>query len=145
MASNEDHYTSKKKARKIAKDHYYHYTSKKNARQIAKSKKIIGSTQENHDALFGNGVYLTDMKAENYSRTQIAQNNYGPQDDSYPKLEKVIDVILPNDEVKKCDTSRQVYLYPGDLDLSKYHYSIEDANFKEEKWHFCFSFPIIDF
>ena len=125
-------------------DHYYHYTSKKNARKIAESKKIIGSTKKNHDALFGNGVYLTDMKAESYSRTQIVKNNYGSQDDSYPKLEKVIDVILPNNEVKKCDTSRQVYLYPDDLDLSKYEYSIKDANFKGKKWHFCFSFPIID-
>ena len=114
-------------------DHYYHYTSKKNARKIAESKKIIGSTKKNHDTLFGNGVYLTDMKAESYSRTQIAKNNYGSQDDSYPKLEKVIDVILPNNEVKKCDTSRQVYLYPDDLDLSKYEYSIKDANFKGKK------------
>ena len=73
------------------------------------------------------------MKVESYTRTQIARNNYGPRDDSYPKLEKVIDVILPNNEVEKCNTKRHVYLYPGDLDLSKYDYSIKDANFKGKK------------
>ena len=117
------------------KARYYHYTSAESADKIDKSKVIIGSTQKNHDAFHGDGVYLTDKKAEDYTRTPIARNNYGPRDGCYPKLEKYVEVSLPKNEVEKCNTSssRQVYLYPGDLDLDKYDHSIKDANFKGKK------------
>ena len=117
------------------KGQYYHYTSAESASKIDQSKVIIGSTQNNHDALYGDGVYLTDKKAEDYTRTHIARNNYGPRDGLQSKLEKYVEVSLPANEVQKCDTSsnRQVYLYPGDLDLSKYDHSIKDAKFKGKK------------
>ena len=117
------------------KGRYFHYTSAESADKIDESKVIRGSRKTVRDAFYGDGVYLTDMKAEDHTRTQIAKNNYGKGDDSNNKLEKYVEVSLPKDEVEKCDTdkSRQVYLYRGDLDLSKYDHSIKDANFKGEK------------
>ena len=117
------------------KGRYFHYTSAESADKIDESKVIRGSKNKVRDAFYGDGVYLTDKKAEDYTRTQIANNNYGKRDDSYKKLEKYVEVSLPKNEVEKCDTgnSRQVYLYRGDLDLSKYDHSIKDANFKGKK------------
>ena len=114
---------------------YYHYTSAENADKIGKSKEIRQSSQKNHDAFHGDGVYLTGKKAEDYTRTQMARNNYGPRDGGYPKLEKYVEVSLPKNEVEKCNTSsnRDVYLYRGNLDLNKYDHSIKDANFKGKK------------
>ena len=117
------------------KGRYYHYTSAESADKIDESKVIKGSTKKVRDAFYGDGVYLTDKKAEEYTRTQIAKNNYGKGDDSYKKLEKYVEVSLPKNEVEKCDTGsrRQVYLYRGDLDLNKYDHSIKDAKFKGKK------------
>ena len=114
---------------------YYHYTSAESADKIDESKLIKGSSKKVRDAFYGDGVYLTDKKAEDHTRTQIAKNNYGKGDDSYKKLEKYVEVSLPKNEVEKCDTGggREVYLYRGDLNLNKYDHSIKDANFKRKK------------
>ena len=118
-----------------SKRSFYHYTTADSADKIDESKLIKGSTKKVCDAFYGDGVYLTDKKAEDYTKTQIAKNNYGKGDDSYKKLEKYVEVRLPKNEVEKCDTGggRQVYLYRGNLNLNKYDHSINNANFKRKK------------
>jgi len=57
---------------------YYHYTTPESARAILQSGVIKKSTKRakgRDDALFGSGVYLTQIPPTN-SRTVIALNNY---------------------------------------------------------------------
>ena len=55
----------------------YHYTSKEGTKGIEETQTIKISTQErNCDARFGNGVYFTDMSPEDFTRSQVSDNNY---------------------------------------------------------------------
>lgn len=51
------------------KGRYFHYASAESADKIEESKVIRGSTKKVRDAFYGDGVYLTDKKAEDYTRT----------------------------------------------------------------------------
>ena len=99
----------------------YHYTDKKSADLILESGYIKQSTGSG-DTAFGDGVYMTSLDMSK-PIAKLAENNY---DDVGLWKQKIIDgklevafrLVLDSESVEQCDTSRDVYIYKGDLYLS---------------------------
>lgn len=112
----------------------YHYTSKEGAKGIEETQTIKISTQEgSRDAHFGNGVYFTDMSPEDFTRSQVSDNNY-QRPNAKRKLAYCVIVTMPEISVDKCDAGkRKIFLHPGDVNLNdeKYAYEIVKSNFVE--------------
>ena len=112
----------------------YHYTSEDGAKGIEETQTIRSSTQEgSRDAHFGNGVYFTDMSPEDFTRSQVSDNNY-QHPNAKRKLAYCVIVTMPGISVKKCNAEkRQIFLHLGDVDLKdkKYACKIVKSNFRE--------------
>jgi len=76
-ATSDDQYTQLERSTTMSI--YYHYTTPESARAILQSgvikKSTKGAKRRRDDALFGSGVYLTQISPTS-SRTVIALNNY---------------------------------------------------------------------
>lgn len=123
----------------------YHYTSNAGAQGIQSSKRISASQQQaggGGDAFFGSGVYLTSIAPHDTTQLKILLNNWdGPHTPSAlekiivantgkqltKKIEKVVVVKLPRGLAKKVPDERDIYLVEGDIDLTKYEFSVVDG------------------
>eukprot|EP00918_Siedleckia_nematoides_P097632 GHVU01213887.1.p1 GENE.GHVU01213887.1~~GHVU01213887.1.p1 ORF type:complete len:131 (+),score=23.49 GHVU01213887.1:142-534(+) len=102
----------------------YHYTDARGAKGIQKSGQIKKSTDTTLDAAFGPGVYVTDMRPDKHTKSEIAQNNYdgaashwkGQQKQG--KTDYVVKLSVPASQVQKCSNDRSVYRIPGDVHLN---------------------------
>lgn len=112
----------------------YHYTSLEGAKGIEKTEIIKSSLQEGgRDARFGNGVYFTDMTPEDFTRSEVANNNY-QRPNAKKKLAYCVIVTMPEILVKQCVAEkRRIYLHPGDVNLKdkKYVWKIIQSKFRE--------------
>ena len=102
----------------------HHYTSEEGAKGIEETQIIKSSTQEgSRDARFGDGVYFTDMSPEDFTGSQISNNNY-QHPNAKRKLAYCVIVTMPEHSVNKCDAGkRQIFLHPGDVNLKDEKYS----------------------
>ena len=99
----------------------YHYTDYKRTLNIIKEQMIRASELKSSDAVFGSGVYLTSM-GEKHTIDEIAYNNWdhsSPIEQTREKVKfffKIHSSDLPGVR-KVSDNTRDVWLYPHDLDL----------------------------
>ena len=111
----------------------YHYTDQESADSIEESKIMRQSTDTIADALWGEGVYFTDMKPDDFTADEIAYNNW--QQTLSPtierKLEYCIKVKFPKEDIEDCcEDGRRIFLYPGeDVDLDLYEYEVFQTDF----------------
>lgn len=112
----------------------YHYTSYEGAIGIAQTEIIKSSLQERgRDARFGNGVYFNDMTPEDFTRSEVADNNY-QRPNAKRKLAYCVIVTMPESLVKQClAAKRRIYLHPDDVNLKdeKYVWRIIQSRFRE--------------
>ena len=112
----------------------YHYTSSEGAKGIEKTEIIKSSLQEGgRDARFGNGVYFTDMTPEDFTRSEVANNNY-QRPNAKKKLAYCVIVTMPEILVKQClAEKRRIYLHTDDVNLKdkKYIWKIIQSKFRE--------------
>ena len=108
----------------------YHYTSQEGHDHIVKSGLIKQSQNFTKDCVYGDGVYLTTLNPEDFSKKDLAKNNYGGLWEkrlSDGRLDCYVEIEIPFSDLKleRCttsDDSRDVYLYSGDLDLSQFQW-----------------------
>jgi len=116
----------------------YHYTSQHGCDRITSSGCIKQSQNFERDCVYGDGVYLTTLNPEDFGKADIAKNNYGgawkkKMDDG--RLDCYIEIDIPFSDLKleRCEAKgRDVYLYNGDLVLSKFKWQ----SGKNSEWTF---------
>ena len=112
----------------------YNYTSYEGAKGIEKTKIIKSSLQEGgRDARFGSGVYFNDMSPEDFTRSDVANNNY-QRPNAKKKLAYCVIVTMPENLVRQCLAERRrIYLHPHDVNLKdkKYVWNIVQSQFRE--------------
>ena len=120
----------------------YHYTDKEAANKIAKTQRIIQSRGGlgARDAVFGDGVYATDLHPNKYSVSDIAKKNW--DDNILPKqkidegkMDAVIVIRVKKSRVSKKHDGRHVFLIEGDI-KSK---NIKGYLLKDESGKYVFS------
>ncbi|XP_031552750.1 uncharacterized protein LOC116289940 [Actinia tenebrosa] len=109
----------------------FHYTNEKGAEAINEEQVIKASTKANDDAAFGEGTYFTSKNPIDHSKEQIRRNNYDDGPSYYnskqfeDKTDYVVAVSLGEDEFNKVDgTKRDIYVAPGDVDLTTHDHLI---------------------
>ena len=108
----------------------YHYTSQTGHDHIVKSGLIKQSQNFTKDCVYGDGVYLTTLNPEDFSKADLARNNYGglwQKRLSDGRLDYYVEIEIPFSELRltRCQTqdeSRDVYLYTGDLELKEFRW-----------------------
>ena len=104
----------------------YHYTSDSGHDRITGSGRIKQSQNFERDCVYGDGVYLTTLNPEDFDTADIAKNNYGGawrKKLADGRLDYYIEVEIPFSDLnlERCEAEgRDVYLYNGDLVLSKF-------------------------
>ena len=107
----------------------YHYTNQQGYDQIVRSKTIRQSQNFEKDCLYGDGVYLTTMNPQEFSKEDLARNNWGgawKKRMSAGRLDYYIEIEIPYSDLslQRCDTSdsgdRDVYLYSGHMQLDRF-------------------------
>ena len=106
----------------------YHYTSQAGHEQIVRSGVIKQSQNFTRDCVYGDGVYLTTLNPEDFSKEDLAKNNYGGgwrKRLSDGRLDYYVEIEIPFSDLKleRCrtgDEARDVYLYAGDLRLDTF-------------------------
>ena len=106
----------------------YHYTSQAGHEQIVGSGVIKQSQNFTRDCVYGDGVYLTTLNPEDFSKEDLAKNNYGGgwrKRLSDGRLDYYVEIEIPFSDLKleRCrtgDEARDVYLYAGDLRLDTF-------------------------
>ena len=99
----------------------YHYTNQRGYENIKKSGIIRQSQNFEKDCVYGDGVYLTTLNPEDFSKEDLAKNNYGGgwrRRMSDGRLDYYIEIEISYSDLKleRCKTSddwRDVYLYSG--------------------------------
>ena len=103
----------------------YHYTTEKCKEKILQEGVIRRTSISDTDALFGKGVYLTEMNPDEFEKDEIAKNNWGPN--GYRKkmrqgnADSYVKVSIPEKDrnIIKCPSGdRNVFLYKDNLMLS---------------------------
>lgn len=112
---------------------FYHYTSKEGKDAILDSGVIRPSKRRGHrdDAVFGDGVYGTLMDPENFSKTQLARNNYDSHTGVWRNLLKVgkvdfaFKLFLPKNRVEEVEeTDRNIMIHHGNIYLDNVSYEV---------------------
>jgi len=104
----------------------YHYTSSQGHDRISSTGLIKQSKNFEKDCVYGDGVYLTTLNPEDFDKAELAKNNYGGawrKRLSDGRLDYYIEIEIPYSDLnlERCDAEgRDVYLYSGDLVLSKF-------------------------
>ena len=117
----------------------YHYTSEQGHQQIVNSKVIRQSQNFAKDCVYGDGVYLTTLNPDDFSKETLAKNNYGggwKKRLSDGRLDYYIEIEIPFSDLnlERCDADdRDVYLYTGDLDLDKFRWQ----SGLNSEWTYC--------
>ena len=103
---------------------YYHYTTANGAAGINQSKRISASNPNDADAVYGAGVYLTDMPPSRHVES-IGRNNWGTPTWALNngRMDWVVSIRGLRGLIKCRDG---VYLHRGDLNLEDYSYSIKE-------------------
>ena len=111
----------------------YHYTDSASANSINMSKIMYRSTDTIADAVWGIGVYFTDMDPNNFTADQIAFNNWRqPLSPAIGrKLEYCIVVTFQKSDIQNCcGDGRRIFLYPGrDVNLNLHGHRVIKTNF----------------
>ena len=111
----------------------YHYTDKESADNIDDSKIMYKSTDTIADAIWGIGVYFTDMNPDDFTADEIAYNNWLQTlpSEIEEKLEYCIEVEFPDEDIENCsEDNRRIILYPGEnVDLELYPHKVFRTNF----------------
>ena len=87
---------------------FWHYTSEEGARGIKQTGRIEPSHTGQGDAAFGDGVYATAMNPREYSKSEIAKNNYDDSPSFWQaqqasgKTDYAVKVRVPNHQVERC-------------------------------------------
>ena len=111
----------------------YNYTDSASATSINTSKIMCKSINTIADAVWGIGVYFTDMDPNSFTADQIAFNNWRqPLSPAIGrKLEYCIVVTFGTSDIQNCcDDERRIFLYPGrDADLKLHGHRVIKTNF----------------
>ena len=113
----------------------YYYTDRATADCIISSKIMHRSTDTIADAMWGMGVYFTDMDPCNFTAEQIAFSNWlqtvSPA--IRRKLESSIEVTFPKGDIQNCcEDGRRIFLYSGrDVNLNSYRHRVFRTNFSK--------------
>ena len=114
----------------------YHYTDAKATSSIKNSKLICQSTDTIKDAVWGQGTYFTDMDPNNHTAEQIAFNNWRRRNLTtviQQKIQYCIKVKFTPGEIESCtDDGRRIFLYRGNVDLSRHQFEIIECNFSTD-------------
>lgn len=121
----------------------YHYTDENGVRGILKEMRIGQSVAKptGRDTAFGPGVYMTSISPKRSTRAAVMENNYddavaravetdeiGRIEEYFNKTDKAFKIYMRLDEVKKCKSSRDIYLTTdGDIDLTTHKYKVVDG------------------
>mmetsp|Transcript_78933 Transcript_78933/g.150162 ORF Transcript_78933/g.150162 Transcript_78933/m.150162 type:complete len:117 (-) Transcript_78933:92-442(-) len=104
---------------------YYHYTTSSAADRIKQSRKIKMSSVQQRDAVYGDGVYLTDLAPD--TPDEELEQLWGG--DSKVNMAIAIELNMGlNDSwfVKQCRP--HVYLYAYDVDLDRITHEFHDRS-----------------
>ena len=87
----------------------YHYTSQTGHDHIVKSGLIKQSQNFTKDCVYGDGVYLTTLNPEDFSKADLARNNYGglwQKRLSDGRLDYYVEIEIPFSELRltRCQT-----------------------------------------
>jgi len=106
---------------------YYHYTDDDGSKNIIRSGKIQASlsSEATDDAGFGNGVYLTTLKAKTCTKSDIAMNNWLKTTAPFINRTRNYFVLkIPDSDIKDASTdSRNIFLFGNRKDLCLHKYS----------------------
>jgi len=127
----------RQKAKEDSSDYFYHFTDDDGARNIIRSGKIQASLKLSATgrAGHGNGVYLTKLKPEDHTRSEIALNNWGRISASFiNKTENYFVLLLPDSDIKDAAVKdRDIFLFGrrNDLPLVKYKWWLMNYDSKK--------------
>ena len=111
----------------------YHYTTREGLKGIIKDKKINQSLAGARDAVFGSGVYFTQLTPE-FGTRHIGKNNFNganvTQIVTAGKLDYFIEIEFSKSDrnLKNCTTDRSVWLYKGDVKLNNFTWKAGKKN-----------------
>jgi len=131
--------------------HLYHYTDDVGARNIMRSGKILASLRSisSDDAGYrnGNGVYLTQLKPQTSTRTEIAMNNWGKTTDFFINKTKNYFVLnIPDSDIKDVSANgRDVFLFGDGKDLYLHKFSWCLKNFDSDRVISCHKYQLSSF
>ena len=109
----------------MAEEYFYHYTSKRCALEIYLSGKILSSLPGKGGAIHGPGVYLTTLDPK-LGKKIVGKNNWdGVAASQADKMECYFEILIPTSRVRRARDMRDIEVYPGELILSKYKWSLK--------------------
>ncbi|XP_046565404.1 uncharacterized protein LOC124274127 [Haliotis rubra] len=121
---------------------FYHYTDEEGKNAIVQSMTVKQSRKKpgDGDVAFGEGVYGTTMDPDDFSKQEVARNNYDGAPGFWEDLMDIgrvdfaIKILLPVSEVKFVNyQSRNILIYKGDIDLRMYTYCIIEVEDEEDE------------
>jgi len=110
----------------MSEEYFYHYTNFSSARQIFIQGKILPSQKTKGDAVHGDGVYLTTLDPK-LGKEAVWKNNWdGVIRNIEEKMECYFEILIPSDEVRRAKEKRDIQVFPGELQLSDYKWSLKN-------------------
>jgi len=110
----------------MSEEYFYHYTNISSARQIFIQGKILPSQKTKGDAVHGDGVYLTTLDPK-LGKEAVWKNNWdGVIRNIEEKMECYFEILIPSDEVRRAKEKRDIQVFPGELQLSDYKWSLKN-------------------
>lgn len=110
----------------MSEEYFYHYTNYEFAKKIFLNGKIKPSKRINGDAVHGDGVYLTTLDPRN-GKDVVGKNNWdGIARNNDHKMECYFEILIPSSKVTRAKEKRDIQVYPGELVLSDYMWSLKD-------------------
>ena len=99
----------------------YHYTSQAGHEQIVRSGVIKQSQNFTRDCVYGDGVYLTTLNPEDFSKEDLAKNNYGGgwrKRLSDGRLDYYVEIEIPFSDLTPMETGMRIATEGLRLDIS---------------------------
>jgi len=110
----------------MSEEYFYHYTNFSSARQIFIQGKILPSQKTKGDAVHGDGVYLTTLDPK-LGKEAVWKNNWdGVTRKIEEKMECYFEILIPSDEVRRAKEKRDIQVFPRELQLSDYKWSLKN-------------------
>ena len=110
----------------MSEEYFYHYTNFSSARQIFIQGKILPSQKTKGDAVHGDGVYLTTLDPK-LGKEAVWKNNWdGVIRNIEEKMECYFEILIPSDEVRRAKEKRDIQVFPTELKLSDYKWSLKN-------------------
>ena len=109
----------------MSEEYFYHYTNLSSARRIFIEGKILPSQKTKGDAVHGDGVYLTTLDPK-LGKEAVWKNNWdGVSRTVNEKMECYFEILLPSTAVRRAKERRDIQVFPGELPLSEYNWSLK--------------------